>query len=246
MLNKEFYNSFAEDYNQMIPLEKQVETKTNFFKRFIDDNTKSAADLGAGSGADSIALAKIDLKVTAFEPSIEMLKQAQANFKNQNVNVAIHNKRIAEIDNSFYNSFDLIVSMGNTLANINRSEIEPSIKNIIALLNPGGKAIIHILNYDKVLTDQERIVNITESNSKQFIRFYDFCKEKIFFNILSFNKNDFTKRELITTEIYPYTKALLGKLFQQNDISKIESYGDVKLNEFDKSKSPNLILVLEK
>lgn len=246
MLNKEFYNSFAEDYNSMIPLEKQIESKTKFFKRFIDDNTKSAADLGAGSGADSIALAKLGLAVTAFEPSIEMLKQAETNFKKQNVEVDIYNKKISEIDNSFHNSFDLIVSLGNTFANIDGNEIEKSVTKISDLLTKGGEAIIQILNYDKVLKEKERIVNITESDEKQFIRFYDFCGEKIFFNILSFYKDDFAKRELITTEIYPYTKSLLKKLFEQNGISKLQFFGDLKFNEFDESKSPNLILVLEK
>ncbi|MDZ7764456.1 MAG: class I SAM-dependent methyltransferase [Melioribacteraceae bacterium] len=134
MLNKEFYNSFAEDYNSMIPLEKQIESKTNFFKRFVNDKTKSAADLGAGSGADSIALAKLGLAVTAFEPSIEMLKQAETNFKKQNVEVDIYNKKISEIDESFHNSFDLVVSMGNTLANIQNNEIENSAKKISVVI----------------------------------------------------------------------------------------------------------------
>lgn len=246
MLNKEFYNIFAEDYNSMIPLEKQIESKTKFFKNFIDDSTKNVSDLGAGSGADSIAFAKLGLAVAAFEPSTEMLKQAGTNFKKQNVEVDIYNKKISEIDNSFHNSFDIVVSMGNTLANIQNSEIEKSVKKISLLLKRNGKAVVQLLNYNKVLDEQERIVNITESNNKQFIRFYDFCGEKVFFNILSFYKDDFAKRELITTEIYPYTKPLLKKLFKQNGISKLQFFGDVKFNEFDESKSPNLILVLEK
>lgn len=246
MNNSEFYNSFAEDYNSMIPLEKQIQLKTKFFKHFISDETKSAADLGAGSGADSIALAKLGLDVIAFEPSQEMLKQAEANFAKQNVSLKIHNKRIAEIDNSFHNSFDFVVSLGNTFANINNEEIEQSIVKVINLLKPGGKAILQLLNYEKVLNEKERIINITESSEKQFIRFYDFCDDKVYFNILSFYKNDFSNRQLITTRIFPYTKSLLEYLFHQSGISKIKCFGDNKLNEYDKLKSPNLILILEK
>ncbi|MDZ7763989.1 MAG: hypothetical protein U5K00_06125 [Melioribacteraceae bacterium] len=58
--------------------------------------------------------------------------------------------------------------------------------------------------------------------------------------------DDYAKRELITTERYPYTISLLKKLFEQNGISKLQFFGDLKFNEFDESKSPNLILVLEK
>ncbi|HET55402.1 MAG TPA: class I SAM-dependent methyltransferase [Ignavibacteria bacterium] len=246
MLNKEFYDSFAEDYNSMIPLEKQVESKTKFFKRFIYDDTKSAADLGAGSGADSIALAKLDLYVTAFEPSSEMVTQAKQNFINQNVKVEIHKKRIMEIDNSFHNSFDLVVSLGNTFANINKEEIEGSVVKVLDLLKENGKAIIQILNYDKVLKEKERIVNITESDKKQFIRFYDFCDEKVHFNLLSFYKNDLSNRKLITTEIFPYTKTYMEGLFQKSENVKIEFYGDMKMSEFDSFTSNNLIIVVRK
>lgn len=246
MNNSEFYDSFAEDYNSMIPLEKQIESKTKFFKRFIKDSTKSAADLGAGSGADSIALAKLGLDVTAFEPSIEMLKQAKLNFTKQSVAVDIYNKKISEIDEKFHHSFDLVVSLGNTFANINGEEIEESIAKVIELLKKDGTAIIQILNYNKVLSAKERIVTITESNEKQFIRFYDFCGDKVYFNILSFQKEDFSIRQLITTEIFPYTKSLLEKMIARNGIQELELYGDIKMANFDENKSNDLIMILRK
>ncbi|MDD3559537.1 MAG: class I SAM-dependent methyltransferase [Melioribacteraceae bacterium] len=246
MNNSEFYNSFAEDYNSMIPLEKQIESKKKFFKNFIDNKTKTAADLGAGSGADSIALAKLGLNVTAFEPSIEMLNQAEINLAKQNVEVVTHNKKISEIDESFHNSFDVVVSLGNTFANINRGEIELSVKKLIALMKPGGKAIIQVLNYDKILEEKERIVNITESNEKRFIRFYDFYEDKVYFNILSFQKDDFSSRQLITTEIFPYTKTFLQNLFTINGAQDIEFYGDMNLAGFIKSTSQDLIIILNK
>lgn len=246
MLNREFYNSFAEDYNSMIPLEKQVESKTDFFKLFIDDDTKSAADLGAGSGADSIALVKLGLNVTAFEPSQEMLKQAEINFTKQSVEVDIYNKKISEIDEKFHRSFDLVVSLGNTFANINNEEIEQSAVKVLSLLKTGGKAIIQLLNYEKVLKEKERIVNITESKEKLFIRFYDFCGDKVYFNLLSFHKSGLSNRQLITTEIFPYTKSFIEKLFVKNRAHKIEFYGDMKMNKFDENKSNDLIMILRK
>ncbi len=246
MNNDKFYNILAEDYNSMIPLDKQIESKTTFFKHFINENTKTAADLGAGSGADSIALTKLELKVSAIEPSSEMIKQAKTNFAKHNVEIGIHNKKIFEIDESFHNSFDLVVSLGNTLANINKDEIDASIVKVIALLNEGGKAIIQILNYDKILKEKERIVNITESSDKQFIRFYDFIGEQVFFNLLSFNKTNYTNRQLITTEIFPYTKENFEMMLGKRKYSNIEFFGDMKFGKFDAKTSNNLIIILQK
>jgi SAM-dependent methyltransferase len=239
MNNSEFYNSFAEDYNLMIPLEKQIESKKKFFKNFIDNKTKSAADLGA----DSISLAQLGLKVTAFEPSIEMLNQAEINFERQKVEVVTHNKKISEIDESYHNKFDLVVSLGNTFANISNDEIETSVEKVLRMLKQNGKAIIQILNYEKVLKQKERIVNITESNEKQFIRFYDFFGDRVYFNILSFQKDNFSNRQLITTEIFPYTKYFLQKLFTQNGVQKLEFYGDMKMSKFNFASSNDLVIL---
>ncbi len=113
-------------------------------------------------------------------------------------------------------------------------------------MKPDGKAIIQVLNYDKILKEKERIVNITESNQKQFIRFYDFCCDKVYFNILSYCNNDFSKRDLITTEIFPYTKSFLQKMFSKNGVQNLELYGDMKMSEFDSATSSNLIVIFRK
>lgn len=246
MTNSNFYNDIAEQYDEMIPLEKQIQNKIDFIRTLSLESGKAAADIGAGSGADSIALAESGLNVTAFEPSSQMLKYAKENFKKQNVKVEIYNRKVVEIDKSFFNSFDYILSLGNTFANISHDEIEDSVNQIFRLLKSNGKAVIQILNYTKVLKEKERIVNITESNEKQFIRFYDFCDDKIFFNILSFKKNNSTERKLITTEIFPYTKSFLESLFLESGFNKVEYYGDMKLNGFNESVSNNLIIIAEK
>lgn len=246
MTNTKFYNDIAEQYDEMIPLEKQIQNKIDFIRTLSLESGSTAADIGAGSGADSIALAKSGLNVTAFEPSAQMLKHAKENFKKQNVKVEIYNRKIIEIDKSFFNSFDYILSLGNTFANISRNEIEESINQIYKLLKPNGKAVIQILNYVKVLNEKERIVNITESTEKQFIRFYDFCEDKVFFNILSFKKNETSERNLITTEIFPYTKSFYENLFLESGFNKVEYYGDMKLNGFNESVSNNLIIIAEK
>lgn len=246
MNNTEFYNSFAKDYNSMIPLEKQVKSKANFFRQFIDDSTRTVADIGAGSGADSIALAELGTNVSAFEPSTEMLNEATTNFRNSNVEVDLFNKKVSEIDTSFNNSFDLIVSMGNTFANINDSEIKESIVKVCSMLKPGAKAIIQLLNYTKVFNEKERIVNITGSKEKQFIRFYDFCGDELYFNILSFAKDDFSNREIITTRIYPYTSKFMKEVLSKQKLEKVEFYGSLKLEPFFEKSSSNLVIIIKK
>ena len=90
------------------------------------------------------------------------------------------------IPKEFDNKFDLVISLGNTFANISEENFTTSIRRCYDILKPNGQLIIQILNYKKILRDKQRIVNITESKNTLFIRFYDFYNEQIAFNILTF------------------------------------------------------------
>jgi len=116
--NKVFYDELASDYDNMISFEKTVENKKKLLKNFLTSKMKSAADVGCGSGVDSIALASLGLNVTAFDPSVEMLKVAEANAKRLNVKVGFHNYSADNVPTEFNNNFDLVTSLGNTFANI--------------------------------------------------------------------------------------------------------------------------------
>ncbi len=54
--NEVFYDELASDYDDMISFKKTVEKKKNLLKNFVTDEMKSAADIGCGSGVDSISL----------------------------------------------------------------------------------------------------------------------------------------------------------------------------------------------
>jgi ubiquinone/menaquinone biosynthesis C-methylase UbiE len=121
--NNSFFDELASDYDQMVSFEKVVENKKRILKNFITPGMKYAADLGCGSGVDSIALASSGLKVTAFDPSVEMLEVAKENAKREKVRVAFHNNSIDSISEDFDYQFDLAVSLGNTFANIDRERL---------------------------------------------------------------------------------------------------------------------------
>ncbi len=116
--NKVFYDELASDYDDMISFEKAVEIKKKLLKNFVTDKMKSAADIGCGSGVDSISLPSLGLKVTAFDLSTEMLKVAEANSKRMKVKVEFQNYAADIIPKEFDEKFDLVISLGNTFANI--------------------------------------------------------------------------------------------------------------------------------
>ena len=145
--NKAFYDELASDYDDMISFENAVEKKKKLLKNFLTSEMKSAADIGCGSGVDSIALSLSGLKVTAFDHSSEMLKIAEANAARMNAKIELHNYSADNIPVEFNSQFDLVVSLGNTFANISKDKFIDSLKTCQDLLKPKGQLLIQVLNY---------------------------------------------------------------------------------------------------
>jgi ubiquinone/menaquinone biosynthesis C-methylase UbiE len=226
----------------MISFKESLERKQKVFKQIINAGMKNAADCGCGTGVDSVALSRLGLNVTAFDPSSEMILQAKTNAElaGEKINFNIH--PISEIPSAFNNRFDLVVSFGNTFANIKRQDFNDSIKKAFKLLRSGGLLFIHILNYQKILKEKNRIVNITEGKENYFIRFYDFERDKINFNILTFNRSNRSEHKLITTEVFPYSKEDFQNSLRDSGFIQIETYSNLKFDKFNNDDSKELFI----
>lgn len=240
--NKDFFNQLAPEYDQMISFKKSIENKKKILAKFINPEMKIAADLGCGTGIDSIALSSLGLKVDAFDPSSEMIKAANDNTKVEELKINFHNYPIDLIPAEFNNNFDLAISLGNSFANIEQEKFQKSIFRCLDMLKSNGVLLIQNLNYRKVVEEKQRIVNITEGDNKYFIRFYDFLNEEIIFNILSFSKDKPTENKLISTKLFPYNQNDFKKELENSGFTSIEFFSDFNLSTFSTKQSKDLII----
>jgi glycine/sarcosine N-methyltransferase len=244
--NITFYNSVSDYYDKMINFNSALQKRKELLKGCVTPQITNVADVGCGTGVDSISLSLLGLNVTSFDPSSKMIKTAKANSELQKQTIEFYNFAADEIPKSFYNKFDLVVSLGNTLANIPFSKIEKSVNRIFRMLKKDGNVLIQILNYEKILKKKERIVNITKKDDAYFIRFYDFGEKDLTFNILRFNTDNITKKELISTKIFPYKSNEIKTIFKTAGFTGIELYGSLEKNQFDSKTSNDLILFAKK
>lgn len=245
MNNQQFYDEFAGFYDGMINFDESLERRKRLLQNFIGAS-KTAADIGCGTGLDSIALAMCGLAVTGFDPSPQMIETAKVNSATHKVAIEFIAKGIEDLPANLENKFDIVVSLGNALANIPEDNLKLGMKNINRILSPGGKIVLQILNYDLILSRRERIINITEDRANTFVRFYDFEKEAIRFNILKFrkvNKNDFS---LISTTVFPYKYEELINILSGSGFKYLEAFGGLDKSKFEINKSKDVIITAMK
>jgi len=241
-----FYDDLSADYDSMIGFDSSLQKRIEALRAFIQPNDLTAADLGCGSGLDSIALAKLGLAATGFDISEQMVAHAAQNSKRLGADVSFLPYAASKIPKSFDSSFNFALSLGNALANINKQELAASLKKMYGLLKPGGHILIQILNYDRLLKSKERIVGVTEKEKSTFIRFYDFGKDKTFFNILKLTRGDKKEHSLLTTEIFPYKKVELTRLIKNAGFKKLEFYSGLNKKEFNRELSQDLVIAARK
>jgi SAM-dependent methyltransferase len=240
--NEEFFDELSSQYDSMIPFEKAIVLKKKLFKNLLTCSYTTIADIGCGTGSDSIALVEMGYKVVSFDPSAQMLDKAKLNAISRGLVLDFYQFGASQIPNDLNSNFDIVISFGNTFANIETELFQSSIKKCYDLLNEQGSIFIQVLNYELILKEKKRIVNITESEEHFFIRFYDFTEEDIKFNILKFSRTDIKENKLITTTVHPYTVNDFNNSLLQAGFKSVKLFSDSNRNKFDEHNSKDLII----
>ncbi len=244
--NHEFYDELSVQYDSMIPFEKAIERKKELFKNILKGSNKTIADIGCGTGSDSLALAKLGYMVTSFDPSAQMLNQARMNAKSSGLELDSYQFGASQIPDDFNGKYDVVISLGNSFANIPTDEFDSSVCKCFSLLREKGKLYIQILNYEKILIEKKRIVSITTGKGKYFVRFYDFNKNQIVFNILQFDKAKHADHQLISTKIYPYSTDDFTMALKKAGFRINKYYGSFNFTPLDSQTSNDLIITAVK
>jgi ubiquinone/menaquinone biosynthesis C-methylase UbiE len=239
--NRNFYNSASSFYDSMINFESNLENRKSAFAKLFP-SAGVVADLGCGTGVDSIALALNGHTVTGFDPSSQMLETAKNNAEKYFQKIDFVESSILCISSSFNTQFDYTISLGNTFANVEGTIIYSTVQRLYDLLAENGKCLIHILNYSLITEQKERIVSIKPDEENYFVRFYDFINGQINFNILRFSKNDSFDYSLITTQVYGYKRDLLAKIFDSVGFKDVKFWSDLAGLAFDISASKDLFI----
>ena len=141
-------------------------------------------------------------------------------------------------------NYDFIVSLGNTIANINVLELRILMSTIFSMLNNGGSALFQIVNYAKLPKSGIHILNVFENDEVSIIRKYNINNNDFDFIIDKVDKKNQQKSQIIT-KLYPHSENDFNKIAKEIGFN-IDVYGNLKKHTFNPDESPNLVVVITK
>jgi glycine/sarcosine N-methyltransferase len=246
---EQFYNSLADEYDEMTGLEGRFAKERPIYQSLAEKyNLATALDAGSGTGFHSILLAQLGLQVTATDISEYMLHTTQKNAKQKGVQVETIQTSFQGMNESVHNKFDAVFCLGNTLPHIlTEEELFQSFKSFREILNSGGRVFLQLLNYERILNFRERILNVKEVNDKIFVRFYDYERESVVFNILTIQKSGGQmEHSLNSIRLFPWRSSDIVRSLKDAGFHNAELFGTMALNAYDEYSSKDLVVIAQK
>ncbi len=137
-----------------------------------------ALDLGAGSGFQSVPLAKLGFHVTAVDFSAALISELRENGKGLPID-------IIEGDMLDFDSFgaiapELVVCMGDTLTHLESAERAGDlIRGAFRILLPGGRIALSLRDYTNELKGEDRFIPVRSDGERIFICFLEYCNDRV-------------------------------------------------------------------
>lgn len=231
-----FYRSLTPYYDEIFPTNmKAVNFLVSNFKQ-----GETLLDVGAGTGNMALYLSKEGFKITATEPEEAMANQIRE--KAANHSVSVFTKTMQQLD-EFEETFDGIYCIGNTLVHLNNlEEISEFIHQVYRRLADGGVFICQIVNFEKVLGNEDFTFPIIQKETFEFKRRYDVTGEHVLFTTtLTSVGQTFSN----TTTLFPVTSKQLLPILKDSGFQTIETYGNFEKGTYSEN-SPALIVVVQK
>jgi len=219
---------------------------------------RRALDAACGTGLHAVILAEMGAAVTGADISEAMLDRAADRARAAGATVEWLCAPMQELARHVAGPFDAVLCLGNSLPHLlTDADLDAALAGFAALLAPDGLAVLQVLNYARILARGERIVGVTRSGGRQFIRFYDFpppsklgCVpsfgpgELIQFNVLTLDWRDGgCETDLVSTPLRPSRPGELDAACRRAGLARIERFGGLDFRPFDEAESDVLVIV---
>lgn len=161
-------------------LEQLVERNTAFFERHNIKPRLScrAIDLGAGSGAQSIPLARRGFDVAAIDFNAALLNELRANAGKLSITTTVDD--ILNLPNHCTSPVELVVCMTDTVLHLGTSkDVRHLFELVYQQLEKGGKFIVTVRDLTYALPEEDRFIPLRKDSNTIASCFLDYEQDTV-------------------------------------------------------------------
>lgn len=141
-------------YNQNMSKEQQGKFLDFYKQVFSQYDITTIHDCSIGAGGTTIPLAKLGYQVSGSDLSENLIKKAKVNFEEEGYNIELFTADFRKLSEVLPNTYDCIISTGNSLPHINNQDVCSFIKSVSMKINKDGLLFIDMRNWDKILNEK--------------------------------------------------------------------------------------------
>lgn len=239
-----FYDELADYYDEMTSFDKRLDKERESLQRIVQEyRVRTAIDVGAGSGLHSIALAQLGTEVTGVDISARMIQVLQRNAEKYGVKIRTLVGELRALTTK-RERYDGVFCLGNTIPHLHsRREIKQLFKQMHTLLAAKGILILQFLNYDKLYRTKDKIISVHRSNDHLFVRYYEYSKKMLLFNILRVEEHSTNPSySLHSVLLYPWRLSEVIPLLNDVGFINVRCYSAMNGTLYDRNTSRDVVL----
>jgi len=143
-----FYTDLSDVYDALFPVS---EAQKALFDRILSSGpVRRVADAGCGSGAQLLPFAQAGAECIGFDPDpalVALARKKLGRWPAARVEVG----GFADTERLVRPPADLLLCLGNSLVHVPQEEAARFLRDACAVLSGGGRLLLQILNYDRLL-----------------------------------------------------------------------------------------------
>jgi SAM-dependent methyltransferase len=243
----DFYDEIAGNYDDITGAASRTLAAKAFVSTFLARyRVASALDVACGNGLYAIALAHAAVRVVGSDLSAAMLAQAARRAEAAGVAVQWMPAPMQDLPDKLAGPFDAVLCMGNSIPHLlSDADLEATIAGFTRLTAPGGRIVLNLLHYARLLAANQRIVGVDRHGQTEYVRFYDFLDAgRIRFNILTVDwSGEEPAHRLHSTTLRPYSWAVLRDSLLRHGCGEVEAFAGLRFEPFNPDRSDTVTLV---
>ena len=233
---------------------KDRATKTHWEKVFSGKNIESVLDVSIGTGGLTLPMTELGIRLSGSDLSESMLARCREKAKEKGLHIDLRQSDFRYVSKAFSETFDCVMSTGNTLAYVNNEDVRRTLHEMDALVKRGGYLYLDTRNWDKILRERQRFFLYNpifkDDLRVNLVQVWDYLDDaSMIFNILyTFEKDGkIIGREDFTEHYHPVTLSFIkGVLREMNYASPEIMPLPAQAGAFDEEKTHWYCLIAKK